>query len=205
MNVSAIQHSPLKFLHVKQTDAIPNPGSLDVETKMSGSDTVTLSAKGQQLAATVNKSGVEQYALPSWFSEFSPDFFNLGSGERVEEGRKFVAMSEKLNSDGELSLKDKNAIQSYLNNMSVTAERKQIEAQYFNDKALYDEYGTIHAKHFKAALAAQGIDTQELWNEKVLNTPGNNQELRMSIMERMFNDPRAVELMNVLGIKKPVV
>lgn len=205
MNVSATQYSPLKSLHVMQSNAIANQSSFDTATKSAGGDTITLSSEGQQLAATMTKSGVELYALPSWFGEFSPAFSNLGLGERVEEGRKLVAMSEKLGADGELSLKDQNAIQSYLNNMSVTAERKQVEAQYYNNKALYEEYGTIHANHFKDALAVQGIDTQEDWNEKVINAPGNNQELRMSIMEKMFNDPRAIELMNILGIKKPVV
>ncbi|WP_323816539.1 hypothetical protein [Cellvibrio sp. NN19] len=205
MYVSATQHSSLKSLHVTQSNAIANQSSLNIATTISGDDTVTLSAEGQRLAATMTKSGVEQYALPSWFGEFSPAFSNLGSGERVEEGRKFVAMSEKLGTDGELSLKDQNAIQSYLNNISVTAERKQVEAQYYNNKALYEEYSTIHANHFKDALAAQGIDTQDDWNEKVINAPGNNQELRMNIMEKMLNDPRAVELMSILGIKKPVV
>lgn len=65
MYVSATQHSPLKSLHVMQSNAIANQSSLNIATKISGDDTVNLSAEGQQLAATMTKSGVEQYALPS--------------------------------------------------------------------------------------------------------------------------------------------
>ena len=205
MNVSATQNSPLKALYIAQSNIATQAKLESTPIPNSTDDKVTLSVEGRQAAASVVKSGVEQYAMPSWFSDFSPAFSNLGAGEQVEEGRKFSEMSEKLRADGEMSQKDQNAIQSYLNNMSATVERKQTEAHYMQNTALFEEYGTIHNNHFNEALAEQGITTQEDWNEKVLNVEGNNQALRFSIMEKMFNDPRAMELMNTLGIKRPNV
>jgi|GEM_PF-3275301 len=203
-SLHAAMRSPLST-QAAVTEKSTAPAS-DVATKKSNEDKVTLSAEGKQAASVSAKTGVEQYALPSWFMEFSPEFFNLGSGGRVEEGRRFVAMSEKLGADGDLSKKDQHAIQSYLDNeMPMTSARRQVEAHYLQNQNLFSEYGAIRNKHLNDALAEHGIVTQEDWNQKVLNVDGDNQALRFSIMEKMFNDPRAMELMSTLGIKRPSV
>lgn len=171
-------------------------------------DKVTISLEGQLKSDTTAKTGVEQYALPSWFMEFSPAFSNLSDGAdaRMEEARQYTAFYEKLAADGEISSKDMEALKSYVDTMMpANTQRKQLEADYNQNRALYNEYGSIHNRYLNEALADQGIVTQEDWNVKVKNAPDENQELRLSIIEKMFSDPRAMELMNILGIQKPAV
>lgn len=208
MNILSSLHAAIKSPFATHTATTTKPTAAsapnEIATPKPSDEKVTLSAEGKQAASSTAKTGVEQYALPSWFMEFSPEFFNLGSGGRVEEGRRFVAMSEKLGADGELSKKDQQAIQSYLDNkMPITSARKQVEKHYLQNQELFKEYGAIRNKHLNDALAEHGIVTQADWNQKILNVEGDNQALRFSIMEKMFNDPRAMELMATLGIKRP--
>jgi len=208
MNILSSLHVTMKSPFATHTATTTKPTAAsapnEIATPKPSDEKVTLSAEGKQAANSTAKTGVEQYALPSWFMEFSPEFFNLGSGGRVEEGRKFVAMSEKLGADGALSKKDQYAIQSYVDNkMPATSARRQVEAHYYQNQDFFKEYSGTHKKYVDEALAEHGIVTQEDWNQRVLNVEDDNQALRFSIMEKMFNDPRAMELMTTLGIKRP--
>lgn len=62
------QYSPQPNVVEKSNSETQSATSLEV-----AGDKVTLSIEAQRIAATL-KNGVEQYALPSWFSEFSPSF-----------------------------------------------------------------------------------------------------------------------------------
>lgn len=171
-------------------------------------DKVSISTEALMKVENASKTGVEQYALPSWFMEFSPAIFNLSNGAdaRMEETRKYTAFHEKLAADGEISSKDLAALKNYVDTMMpANTQQKQLEADYHQNRALYNEYGSIHNRHLQEALAEQGILTQEDWNQKVINASDENQELRLSIINKMFNAPRAIELMNILGIQKPHV
>lgn len=195
------QHVSPNGLAPKETSTMSVIGST-----AAASDTVTISLDGQRKSDSITKIGVEQYALPSWFMEFSPAFSNVSNGAdaRMEEARQYTAFHEKLAADGEISTKDLEALKSYVDTMMpANSQRKQLEADYNQNRALYNEYGSIHNRYVNEALAEQGIVTQEDWNQKVKNTPDENQELRLSIMEKMFSNPRAMELMNILGIQKP--
>ncbi len=195
------QHVSPNGLAPKETSIVSAIGSTTA-----ASDTVTISLDGQRKSDAITKIGVEQYALPSWFMEFSPAFSNVSNGAdaRMEEAKQYTAFHEKLAADGEISTKDLEALKSYVDTMMpANTQRKQLEADYNQNRALYNEYGSIHNRYVNEALAEQGIVTQEDWNQKVKNAPSENQELRLSIMGKMFSNPRAMELMNILGIQKP--
>jgi hypothetical protein len=166
---------------------------------------VTLSSETQKIAPTP-KTGVEQYALPSWFTEFSPAFANVsrGADARLEEAKKYTAFHEQLAADGSISLKDAQALKTYMDvMMPANTEYKRVHADYIENQGLYKEYGRIHNQYLQDAMAEQGIVTQADWDAKVKNAPDENQELRLSLMEKMFSNPRAMELMSLLGIQKP--
>lgn len=195
------QYAPPNNLALKETSTVSPIGNVTAV-----SDTVTISLGGQQMSDAIAKIGVEQYALPSWFMEFAPAFSNLSDGAeaRMEEAKQYTAFHEKLAADGDISTKDLEALKSYIDTMMpANTQRKQLEADYNQNRALYNEYGSIHSRYMNEALAEQGIVTQEDWNQKVKNAPGENQELRFSIMEKMFGNPRVMALMNILGIPKP--
>jgi hypothetical protein len=194
-------------LPVSQSQKEATPGNATSNSN-TAADTVSISIEALVKTEKASKTGVEQYALPSWFMEFSPAVFNLSNGvnARMEEARKYTALHEKLAADGEISSKDLVALKSYVGTMMpANTQQKQLEADYHQNRALYNEYGSIHNRYLQEALTEQGITTQEDWNQKVINTSDENQELRFSIINKMFSDPRAMELMNILGIQKPHV
>jgi hypothetical protein len=206
MNISSAQSSVLKPLLYAQPGEAPKPtdrainNSIDHERNKD----VTLSSEGQKASGSSLMNGIERYALPSWFSDFQPELSDLTfSSTAIKEGRKFVEMSDRLAADGSVSIKDQHAIQSYLDNMPTTQHRKNVESHYVQNKDLFAEFGAIHKNYREEAMAEHGIVTQEDWREKVLNAEGDNQALRFSIMQKMFDDPHAMELMTTLGIKRP--
>lgn len=196
--LNAIQSSPVGGSVLKN-----NP----VESPATVGEKVTLSSEAQKFAA-MPKTGVEQYALPSWFTEFSPSF-SIVSNEadrRHEEVKKYTAFHEQLAADGSISWKDEQALRAYVNTMMPTnTARNQIQTDYIQNQALYKEYGQIHNQYLQEGLSEQGIITQADWDDKVKNAPDENQALRLSVMEKMFGNPRAMELMSLLGIPKPAV
>lgn len=188
---------------IAETTSSPAVGS--VTAPRATDEKVTLSSEAQKITSTP-KTGVEQYALPSWFSEFSPAFANVSSGAdaRLEETKKYTAFHEQLAADGAISLKDAQALKTYMDvMMSANSESKRVQADYIQNQGLYKEYGRIHNQYLQDAMAEQGIVTQADWDAKVKNASDENQELRLSIIEKMFSNPRAMELMSLLGIQKP--
>lgn len=200
-NVLRSQHFLLSSLAQKEA-----PTTTTVSNANVVADKVSISSEGQLKSDTTALGGVEQYALPSWFTEFAPAFSIVSNGadERMEEAKQYNAFHEKLAADGQISAKDLDALKSYVDTMMpANSQRKHLESDYSQNRALYQEYGSIHQHYLNESLAEQRIETQEDWNKKVLNAPDENQELRLSIMEKMFKDPRAMELMNILNIQRP--
>lgn len=208
MNISTAFNVSLRSQHGLGSVVAAKPAQVladKVIADTNGSDKVTLSSKGVSASRAAAKTGVEQYALPSWFAEFKPERTIMREG-LVEEGARFMRMSERLAADGELSASDHRAIQSYLDNsMPATSQWKQGENHYQQNKVLYEEYSAIYNGHANEAMAEQGIVTDGDWIEKVRNAPDDNQALRFSIMDKMFSDPRAMELMDALKIIRPNV
>lgn len=199
-SITSLQKPVSPLIQAFQTKTIEPPKSSSSEDK------VTLSAAGLQASAQANPP-LEVYAMPSWFMDFSAEVSNLTySSSTMAETRRYTEFSEKLMADGHLSQADLQAMESYIrNDMPATQRRKDVEQHFAQHKNLYEEFGAIKNKHMQASLAEHGIKTQEDWQEKIMNQPGHNQELRMSIMQKMFNDPRAVELMQQLYINQPKV
>jgi hypothetical protein len=124
------------------------------------------------------------------------------SDAAINESRGYMRMHAELAGDGNLSYQEQQALQAYMNdNMTVTQNRKAVETFYAQHKSQFDEFGLIHQNHTEAAKQEYGILTTSDYQEKILNVDGDYQSLRHSIIQRMLNDPRAVELMNELGIE----
>ncbi len=110
-------------------------------------------------------------------------------------------MQDKFNSDGYISRAEQQRLDNFRNN-NMTANQSLRENFEFLLK--YDdelcEYGGIVNTCWTAAKEEQGI-TQENYNEKVLQAEGDNESLHQSFREKLLSDSRALELMNILGIK----
>lgn len=176
------------------TNRVNNQSNVNINTT---EDKVTISSEGLNAA---NQS-LESSRLPSWITDFMPKF-NMLNGDAVEEGRQFVKYHEQLAADGAISAKDEKALQTYLRNMPVTQLRKDLEIDMNKNKGLYEEFGQIHKNYLDESLAEYGIGPNE-WKEKIMSVAGDNQSLRNSVIQKMFNDPRAMELMDKLHIQRP--
>lgn len=63
------------------------------------------------------------------------------------------------------------------------------------------EFGKIFNDAFAAAKAEHGIVTQGDMYERVIKDPGFSETLRQAVDEKVTAVPRAVELMNILGLR----
>lgn len=208
MNISSVIDTSLKTLYALKSNIAPQASELTKSTQQPGEDKVTLSNAANDLDAKT-KADLARVALPSWLHEFSPPFYLITEEQHNKQSAEvsgYLSMSEKLTADGEISQKDQNAIQSYMDTM-MPANKQRIasEAHFKQNQDLYNEYGSIKNRYYQESLAEHGIVTSEDWDLKARNAPDENQALRLSMMEKMLNDPRAQELMSLLGVKKPSV
>lgn len=83
-------------------------------------DKVTISFEAQQIAESLEKERIEQYIRSP--TELSPAFSNTSAGSDVllEEARKYTLLHENLSADGEISMRDIEALQGYVDIMIST-------------------------------------------------------------------------------------
>lgn len=208
MNISSVSDTLFKAAYALKPSIAPQALEPTRPVQQVGGDKVTLSNAANDLDAKT-KADLASVALPSWLYEFSPPFYLITEeqhNKQSAEVSRYLSMSEKLAADGEISQKDQQAIQSYMDTMMPeNKQRIAREAHFMQNQGLYKEYGSIKNQYYQESLAEHGIVTPEDWSLKVRNAPDENQALRITLREKMLNDPRALELMSLLGIKKPVV
>ena len=68
-----------------------------------------------------------------------------------------------------------------------------------------DEFQKIFDSAWSGALREQGVNTHQDYVEKVLRAPGDNPALRNSVVEKTLANPRALELIDQLGWKRPAL
>lgn len=208
MNISSVSDTSLKTSYALKSSIAPQVLASTQSAPQVGGDKVTLSNAANDVDAKT-KADLASMALPSWFYELSPPYYLITeeqSNKLSAEVSRYHSMSEKLTADGEISQKDQQAIQSYIDTMMPeNKQRIARETHFLQNQGLYKEYGAIKNQYYQESLTEQGIVTPEDWELKVRNAPDENQALRLSLREKMLNDPRALELMSLLGIKKPAV
>ncbi|MAT65878.1 MAG: hypothetical protein CMN57_09560 [Gammaproteobacteria bacterium] len=64
------------------------------------------------------------------------------------------------------------------------------------------EYARILRQAYDEAKQENGITSHEDYISKVLNTPNDNLAVRDSLKEKLLDNPRALELMDALGISR---
>ncbi|MEN0036656.1 MAG: hypothetical protein AAGC78_06295 [Cellvibrio sp.] len=64
------------------------------------------------------------------------------------------------------------------------------------------EYWTTFSKAYESSKEEFGINTQNDMYEKVIKNPENSESIRQTVEQKIAANPRALELMNILGIKR---
>ncbi|REL34972.1 hypothetical protein [Thalassotalea euphylliae] len=160
-------------------------------------DTFSLSEAGR--SALSNEAALSQLALPNWYTEFSVPSLDLtSSSAAIKEGAQLVALSEQYSADGHVTAAEQQAIASYRHHMS--ANQQLLAHDQFNQthQQQIDEYTAIKQDAMAAAKAALGLDNDSFLPS--LHDP-NSAALGEQFKAIMLANPKAVTLMNTLGVK----
>lgn len=143
---------------------------------------------------------VEAYALPSWYANYIPDESLLNT----KINHEYWALAEELRKDDNyLSDEDKSILQNYLRNDPMHQEMlaKEKFRQKYKDE-LY-EYNTLLNEYFQEALRENGVneDSQEDYYKMVILDKTRSEAIHQTMLNKMDNNPRFHELMEILGIR----
>lgn len=122
MSIVGSLHSALRHQYELPATPAQKPTSEAkvIYSSNSFADKVTISFEAQQIAESLEKERIEQYIPPT--SEPSPAFSNPSAGSDVllEEARKYALLHENLAADGDISMRDIEALQGYVDIMLST-------------------------------------------------------------------------------------
>lgn len=205
MNISNIQNTyryNSSDISINSTSS-PISHCQGISSSSNSKDTVTLSAEGMKASENSQRQGLEQFRMPSWRSQYYPKQMDLSlSSQAVEETRQLFQMHDKFNSDGHISSNEQELLTFYRhNNMTANQtmrDNHEFCSKYKNELA---EYGEKLNNYYAEAMEEQGVN-QSNYYEKVLHAEGDNESLHQSFKEKILTDPRILELMDVLGIKR---
>jgi len=180
-----------------KTEAKKSPTVENVNSQSTAADKVSISSQAE--------IGLRALALPSWANDFGQMRDLSIFDAAIKEGRAFNQMSEQFLADGKISSAEKLAMKHYReNNMLINSQLNEQDEFRTQHRREFDEFSAIHKTILEEAKIEHGIVSQEDWQEKVMNAIGHNQELRLSIQQKIYDNPRAVELMSILNIERPV-
>jgi hypothetical protein len=166
--------------------------------------TVRISAQGK-LAAKMDMDSLNSYRVPDWIVDFVPQQSILNS-EAMDETRAHLNMLETMSADGQLSAAEKQLMTDQLANHSPATQKMHASAAFltkFEDEL--NEYSGILSQAYDQAKRENGITSRDDYIVEVLNTPDDNLALRDSVAGKLLDNPRALELMDMLGIARPSV
>lgn len=189
----------------KQSTTQPAESSVGV-TSHTDTDTVTISSEAKELSAKKQVDGVTEFsdsdlpiealALPSWYGDLvEPVILN------VEINHKFWNFVGKLTEDNYLSGEERGQIRNYLQNDSMHQEqlaKNKFTTQYQGE--IQEYLGSLN-NYFKEALKENGVNSNRDYYEKVVLDTGNSEKIHQSVMNRIENDHRILELMETLGVR----
>ena len=196
MNISHIQNAC--FYNLTNNTPSLRPHSDGINSSNSDMDKVSLSAEGMK----ASEQALEEFRIPSWLSQYYPKQTDLTvSVSAIEETRQLFQMHDKFNSDGHISRTEQQRLDNYRNNNMTANQTLRNNLEFLSKyKDELSEYGKIVNNYWTTAKEEQGI-TQKNYNEKVLQAEGDNESLHQSFRKKLLTDSRALELMDILGIK----
>lgn len=208
MSVDAITSSA--SIYTNQTSRSNSSASVATPNDAtSPSSTVTISEAARQAAAAdVNANRpdpVENYRLPNWtLPLFPPTTVKYNMDGVIEETRAYDAFTEKLAADGDFSDADRAKAQAYFdNNMPLNAAWRANDAFNQAHSSELAEYDRYFNEAWFSSLREEGVESHWDYVDKVLNAPDDSLALRDRVVSKLLANPRAVELMGMLGIERP--
>ncbi|GEM_PF-1328209 len=206
MSISGIQSGQNAY-EISRTQSSSKATELSASSR-AGGDSVTISKEARELSAVAqagkgtevfNEEGdlpLEAYSMPDWYGEYVPDACILSP----EIDYEYWDLVEEYTADGFLSDDERSKLGSYLDNdPKHQAELEKIAYRQKNRNEIH-EYFTLLDGHFRASLEENGINSSQEYYDSVVKDAAGSEKVRQSMAERIENDPRVLELMDILGV-----
>ncbi|TGG92959.1 hypothetical protein E4656_12630 [Natronospirillum operosum] len=161
--------------------------------------TVNISAQGK-LAAKIDMDSLESLRIPKWMVDFMPKQSVLNSSEAIKETRALLSKMETQTVDAQPSAAAKQSMQNQFSATQTMRANTEFLAKFQNELR---EYSGLLRQAYDQAKQEHGINSHEDYVTKVLDAPEDNLPLRDSLKAKLLDNPRALELMNTLGIVRP--
>ena len=196
----------------------PKTSKLPINTTIgqtAESDTVYISDKAKELAqkdqaetnqgnvvndqsdSDINDLPLEALALPSWYADYLPDALKL----TPKINHDYWDLVADLTKDNYLSDDERTQLRNYLLNDPIHQERlakTEFMSQYKDELSDYME---LIENFRRESYEENGVFSITDYYEKAFLDEDNNEKIYQSFQERIENSPRALELMEILGIK----
>lgn len=169
--------------------------------------TVTISSKARQVAASDNEDAVKNNRLPNWMASLLPPCTDLSNlDEMMAETRATQKLVDKLTADGDYSDADRAKVKTFIDRSTPFTKMDQAKQMFReNHRGEIAEYAGYLDEAWFSSLKGQGVQSHGDYVNKVLRVPDDNSTLRNTVVGKLLANPRAVELMGILGIEHPAV
>lgn len=140
---------------------------------------------------------VEACAMPSWYGDYVNPVVVT-----VDIDYNYWNCVGKLEQDSSLSQEERREqIKNYLEDDPT--HQKWLAKKEFTEKyqGEIQEYLGVIGKYFQESLKENEVNTPRDYYEKVVLDKNNSEKVRQSFITRVEADPRALELMGILGVK----
>ena len=164
---------------------------------------VSLSSAGRQayeLEGNASLPGLEDMRVPNWKKQYLPPSIDLSASDMaINEAKKYQQIHDDAYKDGSVSPSERKTINSYRSSMQANETMR--ENTRFNQEYRQElgEYGQYVNEAYRGAMSSAGVVTRQDYTD-FLNNEGVNIAVHDDFRERLFSNPRAVELMRVLGV-----
>ncbi len=139
---------------------------------------------------------VEAYSLPDWYADLIPEQCVLTPCIN----RAYWNQVEAFGADGTISREEQAVLASMRENDTARQTELDNEAWRWEHQEELSEYFGLLNGYLREALAENNIQGAAAYYENVVLNPAGSEQVRQDFMDRFNADPRALELMETLGV-----
>ncbi|PCK07536.1 MAG: hypothetical protein COA42_13840 [Alteromonadaceae bacterium] len=161
---------------------------------------------GAQLSDKV-KEDLQRLALPKWLDEYRAEgpivesYFEESKEIQSQMKTRFGGNGEQFTKENPAPLEWRKKVFEFSENYSSRQQMRARDAWNTEFKQEIIEYGRIGSQAMQRAYHANNITSEEYYENVKLLDPVKDEQVHQSYREFLMGNPRAVQLMELLGVK----
>ena len=180
--------------------AQPEAAAVDVRVE---EGRVNLSERGR-LAVEAEQGALESYRLPAWMADLIPEQSVLNVAEAIQETRAHLSELERMASEGQDASARRAFTMDRLANHSPATRQMHADAAFRAEfRNELSEYVEILRQVYHDARQGGAISPDEDEIGGVGDARDDTAALRGQVMSALLDNPRALDLMDMLGVVRP--